>query len=32
MWLIRFVEGSQHGKRKKDDVGRENKLGPAEAQ
>jgi hypothetical protein len=24
MWPIRFVEGSQLGKRKKDDVGREN--------
>jgi len=24
MWPIRFVEGSQPGKRKKDDVGREN--------
>jgi hypothetical protein len=27
MWPIRFVEGSQPGKRKKDDVGRENVLG-----
>jgi hypothetical protein len=24
MWPIRFVEGSQPGKRKKDDVGRKN--------
>ena len=26
MWPIRFVEGSQPGKRKKDDIGRENVL------
>jgi hypothetical protein len=26
LWPIRFVEGSQSGKRKKDDVGRENVL------